>query len=233
MSPSTDLLDRSGSATHARRRPWPIVSTLPVSLFLLLIMGACATPTAVRPIAGGEAVVVEAPSFKIGEEWNWTGGRYDTYVRVVALEGDGSVVESNLDIWCRDGCRYILDKNGIATSGTNKKGEPTYVSGLRILEFPLRVGKEWTQTIDLRESSSGAMRPYVNRWKVDAFEEVTVKAGTFKAFRISWYQENRGVYLWSGSASLWWSPEVKAFVKRAVHTSGWGNDWELASYVPK
>lgn len=232
MIPSTDPRDGFGFATLSRwlRR---IVRAFSASLFPLLILGACATPTAVRPIAGGETIVAEAPAFKVGEEWNWTGGSYDTYVRVVALEGDGSVIESNFDLWCRDGCQYTRDKNGIATSGRNKNGEPAYVSGLRTLDFPLKVGKEWTQDIDLRQLSTGETRPYSNHWRVEAFEEVTVKAGTFKAFRILWRQENRGPYSWSGSASLWWSPEVKAFVKRAVHTSDWGNDWELASYVLK
>ena len=42
------------------------------------------------------------------------------------------------------------------------------------------------------------MRPYFNVWKVEAFEEVKVKAGTFTAFRISWHQENRGGYRWTG-----------------------------------
>lgn len=60
-----------------------------------------------------------------------------------------------------------------------------------------------------------------------------MKAGTFRAFRISWMQENRGPYGWRGHADLCWSPEVKMFVKRAAHTSGWGPDWELESYTLK
>jgi hypothetical protein len=229
---ASTALDRSGSVTTHSRRPPRIIVTHLALLSALLILGACATASEVKPIAGGESVVAQAPSFRAGEEWNWTGGPYEGYLRVLALEADGSIVESNTDIWCRDGCRYVRDKNGIATSGTNKKGESAYVSGLRILDFPLRVGKEWTQTINLAQSD-GTVRPFFNRWRVEAFEEVTVKAGTFKAFRISWYQENRGPYAWNGRASLWWSPEVKAFVKRVAHTSGFGSDVELASYVVK
>ena len=199
----------------------------------LAIVTGCAMFQHARTATAAEAIVAEAPAFKVGEEWRWEGGQYPTYVRVVALEGENSVVETNLDVWCRDGCQYVRDKNGIAVSGKNSKGEPTYVSGLRTLDFPLKVGKEWTQEKDLRQQSDGRMVPYVNRWRVEAFENVKVKAGTFKAFRISWYQESRSSYRWSGQASLWWASEVKAFVKREVHSTGWGRDWELASYVLK
>lgn len=201
---------------------------------ILLLAGlGSVTPPAEAQAPAATPPVAEAPTFKIGDEWRWEGGDYPTYVRVVALEGDGSVVESNLDVWCRDGCRYTRDKNGIGISGVSGKGEPTYVSGLKILDFPLTVGKEWTQQKELRNMRTGQMIPYFNVWKVEAFEEVKVKAGTFKAFRISYSQEARGSYRWSGNASLWWSPDVKAFVKRVVHSSDWGRDWELASYSLK
>ncbi len=212
------------------RQVWNGVAALVYGIVFL------AGPASVIPLAEAQAPaatppVAEAPTFKIGDEWRWEGGDYPTYIRVVALEGAGSVVESNLDVWCRDGCRYTRDKNGISTSGVSGKGEPTYVSGLKILDFPLTVGKQWTQETELRQLSTGQMRPYFNVWKVEAFEEV--KAGTFKAFWISYSQENRGSVRWSGNASLWWSPDVKAFVKRVGHTSGWGKDWELASYSLK
>jgi len=213
------------------REVWTGVAALVCGIVLL------AGPASVTPLAEAQAPaaapsVADAPTFKVGDEWRWEGGTYPTYVRVVALEGDGSVVESNLDVWCRDGCRYTRDKYGISISGVSGKGEPTYVSGLKILDFPLTVGKEWTQERELRQLGTDRMVPYYNVWKVEAFEEVKVKAGTFKAFRISYSQENRRSR-WSGNASLWWSPDVKAFVKRVGHTSGWGKDWELASYSLK
>jgi len=42
---------------------------------------------------------------------------------VVALQGDGSVVET-IDVWCRQGCRYVRDRNGSATSGTTGTASP-------------------------------------------------------------------------------------------------------------
>lgn len=187
-----------------------------------------------RSVAGGDAVVAEAPTFKVGDEWRWEGASYPMYLRVVEVLDSGSVVEANVDLWCWQGCRYIRDRKGMATSAVNDKGEPVYVMGLNQLDFPLKVGKEWTQRLDLRQLSDGAVRPFDNRWKVEAFEVVTVKAGTFKAFRITWRQDNRGGQQpWSGTWSLWWSPEVKGYVKQVFHTTGSSQDWELASFVLK
>lgn len=184
-----------------------------IAAAVLLFSGCTGATQTSKSVPGSGGVVAEAPSFKIGDEWRWEGGEYPAFSRVVALEGDGSVVDSNTDVSCRDGCRYVRDRNTNITSGRSGKGEPAYVAGLKLLEFPLTVGKEWTQSKDLRRLSDGRTDPYVMSWKVEAFEEVTVKAGTFRAFRISWYQENRGPSSWTGKSTLWWSPEAKAFVK--------------------
>jgi hypothetical protein len=74
--------------------------------------------------------------------------------------------------------------------------------------------------------------------QVEACEEVKVKAGTFRAFRISYAQEDLAPRASVGSRlggkfTFWWSPEAKAVVKWRAHTSGWGRDWELVSYTVK
>lgn len=209
-----------------RAVPWSCFCVLS-----LIVFGYVAIPTTVALAA--ECASVDAPTFAIGDEWRWEGGTYPVVTRVVALEGDGSVVESNADPWCQDGCRYVRDRDGIAVNGTNPKGEAVYVTGLKLVEFPLAVGKEWSQRLDLRSQTTGAMQPLSVRWKVEACEEVKVKAGNFRAFRISWAQDGLGQRRWSGKATLW-SPEVKAFVKRRVHTTDWAlRDQDLVSYTLK
>jgi hypothetical protein len=50
-------------------------------------------------------------------------------------------------------------------------------------EFPLEVGKTWVQ--DLTLTMGGTTRlPLKAQWKVEAYEDVTVPAGTFKAWRV-------------------------------------------------
>ena len=203
-----------------------------LALAALLVLAGCAgMETKTAPIAGAENIVVDAPTYKVGDEWRYTGG---VFSQVIGFEGDLHITASNRDRFCQ-GCRYLLDRNGTVVKTLDAQGNPTQsaTQGLKFLDFPLRVGKTWSQDIDLRQTSTGAMRPYSNTWKVEAYEEITVKAGTFKAFRIGWHQENRGPYGWSGDATFWWSPDVKAAVKSIAHTSDWFRPWELESYTLK
>jgi hypothetical protein len=201
-------------------------------LVLFAILVAACAEVQVKPIAGAENVVIEAPAYKVGDEWRYPGGYY---IRVVAFEGDNVVAESNLDPYCR-GCRFVRDRNGTPIRVFDAQGRPVEyaLTGLKLLDFPLRVGKEWTQEIQLRVLATGTMRPYFNRFKVEAYEEVVTKAGTFKAFRISWHQENRAPgSSWSGRLDMWWSPEAKGFVKRTVYATDWVRDFEIESYTLK
>jgi starvation-inducible outer membrane lipoprotein len=50
-------------------------------------------------------------------------------------------------------------------------------------DFPLEVGKTWTQDLTLTVGGS-VKTPMKAQWKVEAYETVTVPAGTFKAWRV-------------------------------------------------
>jgi hypothetical protein len=82
-------------------------------------------------------------------------------------------------------------------------------------------------------SSGGGRSDYVNDYRIVAFEEVKTKAGTFKAYRINMRQDNAGPYRGSWQLDLWWSPEVRGFVKRRVYASGWVSDYELEAFSLK
>jgi hypothetical protein len=203
---------------------------LVLAFLVSLLVGGCAG-VQTKPISGSENVTADAPAIKAGDEWRYTGGYF---IRVAGVEGDLVVTETNLDPYCAR-CRFIRDKNGTVVRVIDAEGKPVEypLSGLRLLDFPLRVGKEWTQDLVLPQLSNGRMTPYSNTFKVEGYEEVSTKAGAFKAFRISWRQENRGPYGWRGTLEMWWSPEVRAFVKRAVYTPGWVRDFDLESYTVK
>ncbi len=177
-----------------------------------------------------EDVSVSVPTFKIGDEWRYATG----FVRVIGFEGEEVITTSDLDPRCRD-CKFFRDKNWTLVRALDAQGRPADVStGLKLLDFPLYVGKEWNQEIELRSLTTGLPRIYRNEFKVMAYEEVTVKTGKFKAFRIAWVQKTRNVANpFVGHADLWWSPEVKNFVKRQVFTTRWLPDFELESYTLK
>ncbi len=179
--------------------------------------------------SAAEDVSVNTPAFKIGDEWRYTAG----FIRVIGFEGE-DVITAESGSRCQD-CKYFRDKNWTLVKVLDAQGKPADVStGLKVLDFPLYVGKEWNQETELRSVTTGLPRIYRNEFKVMAYEEVTVKAGKFKAFRIAWVQETRNVANpFVGHADLWWSPEVKNFVKRHVYTTRWLTDSELESYTLK
>jgi hypothetical protein len=57
-------------------------------------------------------------------------------------------------------------------------------------DWPLEVGKTWTQDLKLSVGSASPV-PMKAQWKVEAYEDVTVPAGTFKAWRVS-FTDNFG-----------------------------------------
>jgi hypothetical protein len=52
------------------------------------------------------------------------------------------------------------------------------------MRFPLEVGKSWTDQHKLTVHARGATMPYEIRYRVEAYESITVPAGTYMAFRV-------------------------------------------------
>ena len=110
----------------------------------------------------------------------------------------------------------------------------------RRFQWPLEVGKNWRadyQWIDkvVRPDWSGGGW---QEFAVVAWEEVTVPAGTFKAYRVTrtngdWETEKDGEYI------IWYAPEPQMIVKVIATRSAENGDgpadlsWELASYDVK
>jgi hypothetical protein len=205
--------------------------TIGLACVLALVSGA-AKPQALahaqdRPVA-------EAPSLGVGDEWRWTGGGSR---RVVAVDG-ALVVTPLSNERCRQ-CLAYRDKNLTVVKLVDRDGKVVNdpVVGYRLLDFPLTIGKKWESDQVLVSNTTRAAEPYKNAFAVEGYEEIKTKAGTFKAFRITHVQEQAHVSLSSEAGrswreTLWYSPEVGAFVKREVNTPRvkWGADWELESY---
>jgi len=100
-------------------------------------------------------------------------------------------------------------------------------------DWPLDVGKTWTRTYRVTIHASKQTIPLEVRQKVEAYEDVTVPAGTFKAFKISTSDT-------LGNENLaWFSPELGIFVKQSLrrtakHSAGPGaRETELVSQTIK
>lgn len=86
-------------------------------------------------------------------------------------------------------------------------GPESPLIGKRLLAFPIWVGKSWE---DVYSFPAGRMS-YTIRYVVQSYEEIVVRAGRFKTFKIR-SQRTRSNSTWV-VVYLWYAPEVAAFVK--------------------
>lgn len=98
-------------------------------------------------------------------------------------------------------------------------------------DFPLYVGKTGTGKYRFTNHATKQSGDFEGTWRVDAYEDVTVPAGTFKCYKVLTSDTigNENV--------IWWSPELGIFVKQnnrrtEKHRAGVGtNDVELVSHA--
>ena len=137
--------------------------------------------------------------------------------QMITFEGaDGTIIASSEGNW-----------HGIY------KGDTPIISWDPALSWawPIEVGKTWTR--DQRMTIHAAKRTvaYTATQKVEAYEDVTVPAGTFKAFKIS-TKTSLG-----DDNVAWFSPDLGIFIKQslkrtAAHAQGPGTrEIELLSYT--
>jgi len=205
----------------------------------LLLLTACATSDMRSPLANSMGSY-QAPTYCEGDVWVYAYGENRTrMIHGVSRIKDGLVeMDSNTIDYCR-GCRFIFDQNLALQQMLRADGTSiARASDRKWWEFPLEVGKTWRFTIPADMDGTGATRNGTSDWMevtllVEALEDVTVLAGTFRAFRV-----RRDFYAYppgsraSGtrwSQRFWFAPEAKWAVKYTSTRPG-EQEWELSSY---
>jgi hypothetical protein len=98
-------------------------------------------------------------------------------------------------------------------------------------DFPLEVGKTWTKSFHLTVHPTQQTVNYNGTWKVESYEDVKLPAGTFKVFKISFFDTI------GNENTQWYCPELGCFVKdsrkrTAAYPGGPGTrESELVSYT--
>ena len=98
-------------------------------------------------------------------------------------------------------------------------------------DFPLVVGKTTTKSYQVTAYPANKTTSFDTTWKVEAYEDVTVQAGTFKVFKIT-YSDTVGQ-----ENTYWFNPEIGSWPKAIfAHTAkfpaGPGeSEVELVSYT--
>jgi hypothetical protein len=77
-------------------------------------------------------------------------------------------------------------------------------------DWPLEVGKTWSRSFKMTIHSTNQSFDIASNGTVEAYEDVTVPAGTFKTFRVH-VTNNFG-----GDETFWYSPEHGIFVKQVL-----------------
>ncbi len=181
------------------------------------------TSQAVRPVALESAAPTDsiaAPVWHVGDEWEYayqSPSGSGTYVwsfhRIEALDGEQNYVikSGTREIFCR-----VSD-----LAGTMERVDGVVVlreTPARLMyAWPLAVGKSWELSHRQERPVDRQTTDRSSQWTVDAEEDVTVVAGTFRTLKITWRSKNTGAMV----TEMWYAPAMKQWVKiREVLSSG-------------
>ena len=173
----------------------------------LLLLTSSSPATAQEPRA-------ERPTYCLGDKWIRSDGVWDL-IRI----------EEDLYVFAAEGDREIHLTRDLALAKGIRGGTVEWeFDPPPQLKWPLEVGKWGISTTNIRTVRGEIINPlHGNKlsvtWKVEAYEDVQVTGGTFKAFRVaySWQLPGGGGSIGQPSPnwtlSTWYAPEVRQIVK--------------------
>jgi hypothetical protein len=189
------------------------VNTLFVFLALLLI-SAC--KTSVKPITANEPTIKD---YVVGEQWEYT------WKTTAGEKIRGEGITSKEVVAYKNGLGFSFGNDTIQiTNPSSEKSNTPY------RDWPLEIGKKWRYESETT-NNEGDKITIKQDAEVISYGDVTVKGGTFKAFKIVYtgtirnhkFSETGGL-----SNDVWWyAPTLKSYVK---HTQDNG-DISSYSYV--
>lgn len=161
----------------------------------------------------------ERPSYSAGDYWIYTDDRHKKEVKVTFLRE-----EKDLYIFEKEGTQVVKDFN-LTTIEGKTGGYPG-----SIIKFPLTVGKWWNYEFQA-EAIAGDKKDTgrIAKYEVESYEQITVPAGTFWAFKITVTIVDAKRHTFKNSAHYWYAPEIKTIIKSSFK----GNLLELKQYKVK
>ena len=189
------------------------INTLLVIL-ALLILSAC--NTSAKPTTANQPTIKD---YVVGEQWEY---KWKTSAGE-KIRGEGKT--SKEVVIYKNGLGFSYGKDTVQiTNPSSEKGATPY------RDWPLEVGKKWKYESE-SANNEGDKLTTKQAAEVISYGDVTVKAGTFKAFKIVYTGTVRNhKYSKTGAPSndVWWyAPALKSYIK---HTQDNG-DVSTYSYV--
>ena len=180
-----------------------------VSVAFSIVLGGCAT---IAPKTGSYVVP------PLGSTWvvarSDSGSFSATSSQIASKRGEQTWQGQKLSALEAPGFTQLLnDKGAIVAMMNGDKPLASFDPPLGFA-YPLEVGKSLSSTHNVTIFPSMKITPLQVTQKVEAYEEVTLPAGTFKAFKISWSESN-------GNENTYWvSPELGITVKSILIRTG-------------
>jgi hypothetical protein len=161
-------------------------------------------------------VRAERPTYSLGEKWIRDDGVYE----LIRIENDRYIFAAG------PGQEIHLTKD-LSLAKVQRGQKVWEFDSPPGLSWPLEVGRWGTSSGNSQSPDfAGRLRSKIT-WNVEAYEDVHVPAGTFKAFRILQVLDFDYWPAARGSLRFWYAPEVRQFVK--METTG--APWSLAFQV--
>jgi Caspase domain len=179
----------------------PSKRTLPVALLALALLGGTATAWAQTPRA-------ERPSYAVGEKWIRSDGAYEL-IRI----------DNGRYVFAADGGREVHLTRDLGVAKVVRGGKTLLeMEPPPALNWPLEVGQwgvSWL-TFKTPDPQYGQSLARLS-WRVEAYEDVRVPAGVFKAYRIVQVLEPRFLAASPQSRRIelafWYAPAVQQLVR--------------------
>ena len=178
----------------------------PLALFLVAaLLSGCAA------MSPGERYVPPPAGSTYTSEFRDTGSygnsRSDVSGQIVAHDWNGTMATGFQGAQST----LIVLPTGAFAAVVARDGKPmTSWDPPAVWEFPLQVGKAWTKQYKFKIHAQNSEMQFETRQVVEAYEEVKVPAGTFKAFRV------RSSDTLGNENVQWLAPELGMFVKTVL-----------------
>ena len=180
-----------------------VVAAVVVALALLT-----SVPAGPVPSAWGQAPTAERPTYTVGDRWIRSDGAYD----LIRIDGGRYV-------FAADGGREVHLTRDLGIAKVVRAGQTVLeLDPASAPAWPLEVGQAGITWLTLRSSDRQYGQSVVRAtWRVEAYEDVRVPAGTFKAYRIVHVLEPRFLATSPQSrrleVTLWYAPAAQQLVR--------------------
>ena len=177
------------------------------------------TSCTLAALAQSSAQPAAKPTVTVGDRWSWQ------HTNGLSNEKDYTVIETVVEVNPAEIRTQAKIKgksgNGVATYTTEWNpvdvATAKYDPFLKLIEFPLQVGKKWKASADKMLFSNGKHGSFHLNGEVVALEKITVPAGTFDAYKIKVVLEGVGTdedaNIGNTIETRWYAPAANQFVR--------------------